>query len=158
MVDLWKRNSLAKSNNMPDCKNCAKPIEVKQGRRPREFCDNNQKCRNEYFRKNKKAATHKTIPIEQWNEIEKKLAEDKSGFNGIVPAVEATGKKVPYSNTEFTAPIKKLTEMLINENNKERIAQLEKELKNVPAKLKIPKHLYISIREQELAKLKSQTT
>lgn len=51
---------------MSNCKNCDKPIEVTQGRRPREFCDNNQKCRNEYYRKNKKAITHKTIPIEKW--------------------------------------------------------------------------------------------
>ena len=63
---------------MSNCKNCSKPIEVKQGRRPREFCDNNQKCRNEYFRKNKKEATHKSIPIEQWKEIEKKLNQSNA--------------------------------------------------------------------------------
>jgi len=45
---------------MSNCKNCSKPIELKQGRRPREFCDNNQKCRNEWFRKNKKAKTDKS--------------------------------------------------------------------------------------------------
>lgn len=37
----------------------------------------------------------------------------------------------------------------------ERIVQLEKELKNIPTKLLIPRKAYISIREQELAKLKS---
>lgn len=87
---------------MSNCKNCSLPIELKQGRRPREFCDNNQKCRNEYFRKNKKEKEFKTIPMNEWNEIEKKLAADKSGFNGIVPAVEATGKKVPYDKSNFT--------------------------------------------------------
>lgn len=38
----------------------------------------------------------------------------------------------------------------------ERIAQLEKELKNIPNNLKIPKKLYISLREKELAELKSK--
>ena len=55
---------------MSNCKNCSSPIEVKQGRRPREFCDNNQKCRNEYFRKNKKDKKFVTVPIEVWNELQ----------------------------------------------------------------------------------------
>lgn len=63
---------------MSNCKNCSSPIEVKQGRRPREFCDNNQKCRNEYFRKNKKEATHKSIPIEQYQKSVV-FVEDENG-------------------------------------------------------------------------------
>jgi len=39
---------------MSNCKNCGNTIQSHSGRRPREFCDNNQKCRNEWFRKNKK--------------------------------------------------------------------------------------------------------
>ncbi len=54
---------------MSNCKNCDKPIEVKEGRRPREFCDNNQKCRNEFYRKNKKDKKFVTVPIEVWNKM-----------------------------------------------------------------------------------------
>lgn len=36
---------------------------------------------------------------------------------------------------------------------KQWITQLEKELKNIPAKLFIPKKAYISVREEELTKL-----
>lgn len=38
----------------------------------------------------------------------------------------------------------------------DRIEQLQKELKNIPAHLKIPKKMYISIRETELVKLKKE--
>lgn len=55
---------------MSNCKNCNKPIEVTKGRRPREFCDNNQKCRNEWFRKNKKEKNFKLVPIEVYREME----------------------------------------------------------------------------------------
>lgn len=60
---------------MSNCKNCDKPIEVKEGRRPREFCDNNQKCRNEFYRKNKKDKKFVTVPIEQYNTMKTKLSE-----------------------------------------------------------------------------------
>jgi len=58
---------------MTTCKNCGNPIQSHSGRRPREFCDNNQKCRNEWFRKNKKVETHKIIPMEEWKEIKEQL-------------------------------------------------------------------------------------
>jgi len=58
---------------MSNCKNCGNPIQSHSGRRPREFCDNNQKCRNEWFRKNKKVETHKIIPMEEWKEIKEQL-------------------------------------------------------------------------------------
>lgn len=83
---------------MSTCKNCSLPIEVKQGRRPREFCDNNQKCRNEYFRKNKKVATHKTIPIEQWNEIQDKMALAKIKMEKVAPA---SGRRI---DIKFVTP------------------------------------------------------
>lgn len=60
---------------MATCKNCSKPIELKQGRRPREFCDNNNSCKQQYYLKNKKDKTHKLIPIEEWKKIEIKLGE-----------------------------------------------------------------------------------
>lgn len=41
-----------------------------------------------------------------------------------------------------------------SEKNIDRIAQLEKELKNIPSNLSISKKLYISVREKELTKLK----
>jgi hypothetical protein len=82
---------------MINCKNCSSPIEVNQGRRPREFCDNNQKCRNEFYRKNKKATTHKTIPIEQWNEIEKKLA--------AVPIIEIQDANEPTNVVKPKKPL-----------------------------------------------------
>lgn len=133
---------------MATCKNCNAPIEIKQGRRPREFCDNNQKCRNEYFRKNKKEKAFKTIPIEQWNEIEKKLAvreikiQDANNKTNIVEPDKPMGS----DKTNFT----------INTEKSDRISQLEKELNNIPAKLKIPKAMYISIRKKELAELKDE--
>ena len=88
---------------MSKCKNCNAPIEVKQGRRPREFCDNNQKCRNEYFRKNKKAATHKTIPIEQWNEIQAKIAENNLPENK--ERILAERNEVPKTFTKRVYPL-----------------------------------------------------
>lgn len=39
---------------MSNCKQCGKEIMVVEGRRKREFCDNKGKCRNEFYRKNKK--------------------------------------------------------------------------------------------------------
>jgi len=105
---------------MANCKNCSKPIELKQGRRPREFCDNNQKCRNEWFRKNKKAKETVTIPIEKWNEIEKqleslldksfderkKVANDMADFGMSVSKINQDGnfKRVhPLSNEAMVA-------------------------------------------------------
>jgi len=49
---------------MSNCKNCGNPIQSHSGRRPREFCDNNQKCRNEWFRKNKKGNVIKVLASE----------------------------------------------------------------------------------------------
>jgi hypothetical protein len=135
---------------MNTCKNCTKPIEVKQGRRPREFCDNNQKCRNEWFRKNKKAATHKTIPIAEWNELQSKLLEERKATKKteLIGELMTTpnGDKIPKEDIPNYAD--KVT--------KDRIEQLEKELRNIPATLKIPKKLYISLREKELSELKSK--
>lgn len=62
---------------MPNCKYCNTPLpENETGRRPREFCDNKQKCRNLWHRKNKKEKSI-TIPIDQWKDIQAKLLENK---------------------------------------------------------------------------------
>lgn len=102
---------------MSNCKNCDKPIEVTQGRRPREFCDNNQKCRNEYYRKNKKAITHKIIPIDKWKEIEQKLnnitVKDLNIATNVVKPVELP--KTNYTVNTIPKTYQELKDMCPNE-------------------------------------------
>ncbi len=144
---------------MSNCKNCNAKIELKQGRRPREFCDNNQKCRNEYFRKNKKSATHKTIPIEQWEEIQKKLKQVGKPITESQNKADTGDKKVNMGNTQPKEETPVNTPEMSEYERKEaleRIPILENEIKNPPKNMSISKKLYLSLREDELKTLKNK--
>lgn len=62
---------------MSKCLACGKELPPKtEGKRERKFCDNKNKCKQLYHSKNQKEKKFKTIPIEQWEELQKKLAEN----------------------------------------------------------------------------------
>jgi len=143
---------------MSNCKNCGKPIQSHSGRRPREFCDNNQKCRNEWFRKNKKVETHKIIPMEEWKEIKEQLNKVSliplMDIEEVKKMVDAYGnrskddierelgqtdfkpqeaakieKQANVPKKEKEAPVAPENSVVVD--NSARIAQIEEELKHL---------------------------
>lgn len=90
---------------MPNCKYCNTPLpENETGRRPREFCDNKQKCRNLWHRKNKKEKSI-TIPIDQWKDIQAKLLENNKPENKEKIEEERKGVKNDVSKSVRQNPI-----------------------------------------------------
>lgn len=65
---------------MSKCLACGADLPPRtEGKRERKFCDNKNKCKQLYHSKNQKEKKFKTIPIEQWVEIQKKLAATQTG-------------------------------------------------------------------------------
>ena len=145
---------------------CGKELIHIAGRRKKKYCD--QKCNSAHWQAkhyvpSTKEKKFKSIPIEQWKEIEavleKSYAENKEEIKKVMD--DATFCGVAISKTDTDGKVTRI-DPLSQEGYEvrvkaERIQQLEKELKNIPTTLKIPKKMYISIREKELAELKSKT-
>jgi hypothetical protein len=143
---------------------CGKELIHMQGRKKKKYCDADCKLKHwQILNPVKKEPKRKSIPIEQWKEIEavleKSYAENKEEIKKVMD--DATFCGVAISKTDTDGKVTRI-DPLSQEGYEvrvkaERIQQLEKELKNIPATLKIPKKMYISIREKELAELKSKT-
>lgn len=56
---------------MDKCKTCGKELIHEKGKRKKEYCGNT--CRSSYWVKVNKKPKVKTIPIKEWEEIQKKL-------------------------------------------------------------------------------------
>lgn len=116
---------------------CDKPLVHIEGRRKKKYCG--QVCNSSHWQ-----ATHyvpsdkkpkfKTIPIEQWNEIEKKLGQsDASTFpKEEVPKRVINIPKFKKIIAETTTEKRKeVSDMMDNLQNEGKITQYETELSNL---------------------------
>lgn len=83
---------------MSNCKQCGADIELKEGRRPREFCDNKGKCRNLFHRKLTKDKIDDSELTRVKEEFEKYKSETKEKLLKLT---------MSHSNTANTAGNKK---------------------------------------------------
>lgn len=125
---------------MNKCLNCEKPIEQKEGRRPRLYCDNKGYCRLQYWNKNNPKEPKYVLKRTHDNtiaELQKKIEELSSipqevvdnvindVFELNVAIVETDGKEVKHidpTSDEGEAILDEFTEV------KERIVKIKEQL------------------------------
>jgi hypothetical protein len=110
---------------MDRCKTCGKELVHEKGKRKKEYCGNT--CRSSYWVKVNKKPKVKTIPIEEWNEIQKKLAgigkeikiTDANKQPQIVENISEENPKTNYViNTEKKLSLSEQLDLMINTKNK----------------------------------------
>lgn len=118
---------------MGKCLNCESQIENTPGRRPKKFCDNKGKCRNEWHRKHKpkKASKMKWVVTVGGKDISDKCMVDPKNWVLSLPenllTTEATTINVDYSKMEGMP--KTFTEILEMAKGGAARSDVEKEIR-----------------------------
>lgn len=150
---------------MNKCLNCGRQIEVKDGRRPRQYCDNNGKCRNEYWRKNKEKAPPKWV-FDYFKKHPEQLATTKTSIQDLTkPTNEIKPHEQQKTNYTIDTTLgekemtdKELKELAIRakENAIQRIKELEEEIKHPPKNPTIGLSKWYAVRHNEIKILKEK--
>jgi hypothetical protein len=77
---------------MNKCLSCGNALEQKDGKREKKFCNNT--CRSSYWFKQNKVPKVKTVPIEEWNELQNKLKKLEELKGATITDLNKQSKKV----------------------------------------------------------------
>jgi hypothetical protein len=119
-----------------NCLNCGKEVKQTEGKRQKLYCDNNGKCKNEYFRKNREI--RKVVLVEDENGLWKTSDGRKCNLiwqeNKIIsPDSELPKEFKPVYPIEYTANLSPL-------NSKDNKTQA-KEVKGAKMGVEVPNDL-----------------
>lgn len=139
---------------------CGKELVHVEGRKKKKYCD--QKCNSAHWQAvhyvpSDKKPKFKKVPIEEWLKVFGGMEKVTSEHTFTKGKTKEVIKPIAATSTEtvtVTIPSSDLHPDYQIKTDMDRIKVLESEIKNPPAKLVIPKAMYISVRQKELSELK----